>query len=86
MHIKNGLQGGNPIANIFVVIVGAIIIGVSIVLGFFAFLALSAVILVAASVIGVRSWWARRQMPRNAEQAEDVIEGEFHVVKKDKNS
>ena len=89
------MQGNNPLANIFVVIVGAIIIGVSIVLGFFAFLALSAVILVAAAVIGVRSWWARRQLPKNEEyvdinihthESSEVIEGEFHVVKKDKNS
>ncbi len=85
IHIKNGLPSGNPLANALVVIVGAIVIGVSIVLGFFAFLALSAVILVAASVIGVRAWWAGRQMPKNAEQ-DGVIEGEFHVVKKDKNS
>ncbi len=85
IHIKNGLPSGNPLANALVVIVGAIVIGVSIVLGFFAFLALSAVILVAASVIGVRAWWAGRQMPKNAEQ-DGAIEGEFHVVKKDKNS
>ncbi len=72
-------------ANALVVILGAIVIGVSIVLGFFAFLALSAIILVAASVIGVRAWWAGRQMPKKNE-SEGVIEGEFHVVKKDKNS
>lgn len=84
------MQGGNPLANILVVIVGAIIIGVSVVLGFFAFLALSAIILVAAAVIGVRVWWAKRSMPKNAEPGAGVdgefIEGEFHVVKKDKNS
>ncbi|MGI9271053.1 MAG: hypothetical protein ACR2QT_04710 [Woeseiaceae bacterium] len=90
IYIKSGTQGGNPLANILVVIVGAIIIGVSVVLGFFAFLALSAIILVAAAVIGVRVWWAQRKMPKNAEPAASVdgefIEGEFHVVKKDKNS
>ena len=90
LYIKNGLQGGNPLANILVVIVGAIIIGVSVVLGFFAFLALSAVVLVAAAVIGVRVWWAKRQIPKNAEPSPKVdgefIEGEFRVVKKDKNS
>lgn len=84
------MQGGNPLANILVVIVGAIIIGVSIVLGFFAFLALSAIILVTAAVIGVRVWWAQRKMPKNAGSSVPVdgefIEGEFHVVKKDKNS
>ncbi len=90
IYIKNGAPGGNPFANLLVVIVGAIAITVSLVLGFFAFLALSAVVLVAAAVIGIRVWWARRNMPKNAEPAASVdgefIEGEFHVVKKDKNS
>ena len=89
-YVKSGMQGGNPLANILVVIVGAIIIGVSIVLGFFAFLALSAIILVTAAIIGVRVWWAKRNMPKNVEPSAPVdgefIEGEFHVVKKDKNS
>ena len=90
IYIKNELPGGNPLANALVVILGAIVIGVSVVLGFFAFLALSAVILVAASAIGVRAWWIGRQMPKNAEpdgsKQGEYIEGEFHVVKKDKNS
>ncbi len=90
IYIKNGSPGGNPLANLLVVIVGAIVITVSLVLGFFAFLALSAVVLVAAAAMGIRLWWARRQMPRNAEPTASVdgefIEGEFHVVKKDKTS
>ena len=90
IYIKNGAPGGNPLANALVVIVGAIVITISLVLGFFAFLALSAVVLVAAAVIGIRAWWARRSMPKNAEPATtsdgQFIEGEFHVVKKDKNS
>lgn len=95
IHIKDGMPSGNPLANALVVIMGAIIIGVSIVLGFFAFLALSAVILVAASVIGIRAWWFRRQMRGNSESIKvhvksrepgGVIEGEFRVVKKDKTS
>ena len=90
IHIKSGLSSGNPLVNVLVVILGAIVIGVTVVLGFFAFLALSAIILVAASVIGVRVWWARRQMPKQAVPEDkprgDTIEGEFHVVKKDKNS
>jgi hypothetical protein len=90
IYIRNGSPGGNPLANVLVVIVGAIVITVTLVLGFFAFLALSAVVLVAAAVIGVRVWWAKRNMPNNAAPtpAEDgeFIEGEFHVVKKDKNS
>jgi len=90
IYIRNGIQGGNPLANVLVIIVGAVVIGVSVVLGFFAFVALSAVILVAASVIGVRAWWLRRKMPGNTETrrstGDEFIEGEFHVVKKDKNS
>jgi hypothetical protein len=90
IYIKNGAAGGNPLANALVVVVGAIVITVSLVLGFFAFLALSAVVLIAAAVIGIRVWWAQRKMPKNAEpvaSAEgEYIEGEFHVVKKDKTS
>ena len=90
IHIKNTTLGSNPLANVLVVIVGAIIIGVSLVLGFFAFLALSAAVLVAAVIMSIRSWWLGRKAPRQpgAERAKDgdLIEGEFHVVKRDKNS
>ena len=90
IHIKNTTLGSNPLANILVVIAGAIIIGVSLVLGFFAFLALSVVVLVAAVVMSVRSWWLGRTAPRSHSpehpKAGDLIEGEFHVVKKDKNT
>ena len=90
IHIKNASFGGGPLANLLVVIVGAIIIGVSLVLGFFAFLALSVAVLIAAAVITVRSWWLGRKRPHAADQrsteSDQFIEGEFHVVKKDKNS
>ena len=90
IHFKGGLPGSNPLANVLVIIVGAIIISISLVLGFFAFLALSAVVLVAAAVIGVRTWWLARKMPpppaSQAERSSEFIEGEFHVVKQDKNS
>ena len=90
IHIKNTTLGNNPLANVLVVIVGAIIIGVSLVLGFFAFLALSAAVLVAAVIMNIRSWWIGRKAPRqhSSERAKDgdLIEGEFHVVKRDKNS
>jgi hypothetical protein len=47
-------------------------------------------VLLAATVIGIRSWWAQRGLPDNGSAAQgaatDVIEGEFHVVKKRKNS
>jgi len=90
IYIRNGAQGSNPLANILVVLLGAIVIAVSIVLGFFAFLVLSATVLVAAAVIGVRVWWAKQHLPQNVASdiapKGDLIEGEFHVVKQDKNS
>ena len=90
IHIKNGLPGSNPLANALIVIVGAIVIGITLVLGFFAFLALSAAVLVAAAVITIRAWWIGRNAPpatnRSTAVEGDLIEGEFHVVKKDKNS
>lgn len=86
------IKNGNPIANVFVVIVGALAIGASIVLGFFAFLALSGVVLVTATVIGVRVWWISRKFRRDSTvrnnasrqaNASGVIEGEYRVVRKD---
>lgn len=91
--VKKELPAGNPIANVLVIIAGALVIGVSIVLGFFAFLALSAVVLVAAAVIGIRVWWLNRHMSRQAgagrhagqENSQGgVIEGEYRVVGKDR--
>jgi len=83
---------GNPLANLLVIIVGALAIGVSIVLGFFAFLVLSGVILVMATVIGIRLWWFNRKTQRapsaktdqsGARSTGGVIEGEYVVVDKD---
>ncbi len=92
--LHRGIPGGNPIANALVVIVGALAIGASIVLGFVAFVVLGAVLLVLGAVIGLRVWWfnrrLRRQMDAQAPPAQrarrDVIEGEYHVVKDDKTS
>ena len=90
--VKKPLSPGNPIANALVVIVGALVIGISIVLGFFAFLALGAVILVATAFVGARMWWLQRVMRNNAgandatarqRSSGGVIEGEFKVIHKD---
>ncbi len=90
--MKNSFPAGNPIANVLVVIAGALVIGASIVLGFFAFIALSGVVLVAAAIIGVRVWWLKRkiQAGQTAESSRQrkppppgVIEGEYQVVSKD---
>lgn len=89
-----GIPAGNPIANALVVIVGTLAIGVSIVLGFFAFVVLAGIVLVLGSVIAMRVWWFNRRLRKQAgnEPASQkrppggVIEGEYHVVKGDKNS
>lgn len=88
----------NPIANVLVVIAGALIVGASVVLGFFAFLALGAIVLVSAAIIGLRVWWLNRKMMRGQKrggrkpgepgepvQPGGVIEGEYRVVQKDRD-
>ena len=89
-----GIPAGNPIANALVVIVGALAIAVSIVLGFFAFVVLAGIVLVLGSIIAIRVWWLSRRLrkqagrepaPRNHAPG-GVVEGEYHVVNGDKNS
>ena len=93
-YIKRDFPAGNPIANALVIIAGALVIGISIVLGFFAFVALSAIVLVSAAVIGIRVWWLKRKLGNRgtggpastadgkARGPVDVIEGEYRVVRK----
>ncbi len=92
MH--RGIPAGNPIANALVIIVGALAIGASIVLGFVAFVVLGSIVLILGAIIGLRVWWLNRRLrkqagtevpPRNRPSG-GVIEGEYHVVKDDKNS
>ena len=87
---KRGFPAGNPIANALVVIVGALVIGASIVLGFFAFVLLTSLFIVFSAIVGLRLWWFRRKMRARAAEADrqgsdgnpkvGVIEGEYHVV------
>ena len=96
-HTPNraGFPAGNPIANFIVVIAGLLAIGISIVLGFFAIVALGSIILVAAALIGVRAWWfnykLRRQSPADRPSqprqpaTSGVIEGEYRVVDKNRD-
>lgn len=86
---RNGIPVGNPVANLLVVIVGLLTIGVSVVLGFFAFVVLSTIVLVTAATIGLRLWWFNRKMRGRAdsrhanaagEGRQAVIEGEYRVV------
>lgn len=84
----SGLPAGNPIANVFVIIVGVLAIAASLVLGFFAFVIIGSLILVMASIIGIRVWWLKRKLERRGgtheqqgrTKADGVIEGEFRVV------
>ena len=89
---RSSFPAGNPLANVLVVIAGALVIAASIVLGFFAFIALSGIVLVTAAVIGIRVWWLKRKIQRgqpvgHADQrpgsSGGVIEGEYRVVSKD---
>ncbi|MBT8091150.1 MAG: hypothetical protein KJO01_13175 [Gammaproteobacteria bacterium] len=90
---KPGFPAGNPIANIFVIIIGALAIGVSVVLGFVAFVVLGSIVAVLAAVIGLRLWWFNRKLRRQASRSESdnrsapggVIEGEFHVIDDDRD-
>ncbi|MFQ6005873.1 MAG: hypothetical protein ACE5OQ_10250 [Woeseia sp.] len=80
------LPAGGPIANIIVVVVGALIIGATIILGVFAFIALAAIILISAAVLGIRVWWLDRKKQRSGEARHSdsggnaIIEGEYRVV------
>ena len=93
--LERGFQAGNPLASALVIIVGSLVIAASIVVGFFAFLIVGSLLLVAAAVVSIRLWWFRRRMARDpafrAERPEDAgvprqtIEGEYHVVVKEKD-
>lgn len=85
------LPFSNPLANALVVLVGALAIGASIVLGFIAFVTLGSLILVLAAIIGIRVWWFNRKLARQDKAGRpdsttrgavrvEVIEGEYRVV------
>lgn len=92
---NRGFPAGNPIANALVIVVGALAIGASIILGFFAFVALSSILVILAGIVGIRLWWFKRKFRRAAGAAADVsrqphkpggvIEGEYHVVTDEKD-
>lgn len=71
-------------------LVGALVIGVSLVLGFVAFVVLGTIVTVLAAIIGIRLWWLNRKLVRGAGSgrperrpaSDQVIEGEFRVVDK----
>lgn len=86
-----GFPAGNPIANVLVIIVGALTICALVVLGFVAFVLLVSLLLVFSAIVGVRLWWLNRKLrksggtqaaPRsgNTPSSPELIEGEYHVV------
>ena len=89
IRFGNG-SAGNPLANALLLVVGALAVGAAIVLGFFAFIVLSGIVLVLAAIVGIRLWWFSRKLRGEArgpsgtreEQASSgrVIEGEYTVV------
>lgn len=90
---NRGLPAGNPIANIFVILAGALIIAVSVVLGFVAFVVLGSIVAIFAATIGVRLWWFNRKLrskggsapPTGPTKSSTYIEGEYSVVEDDRD-
>jgi hypothetical protein len=95
------LPGNSPFANVLVVVLGAVAIAVSFVIGIVAFVALAAAVVVLGAVIWLRiawlGWKSRKhggqrsqtaQTPGGQSPSNSVIEGEYHVVpgKKDEDS
>ena len=89
---KRGFPAGNPIANALVIVVGALAIGVSLVLGFFAFVILASILVIFSAFVGIRLWWFNRKLQRRQREAGThagkapggVIEGEFHVIEEER--
>lgn len=86
---RRGFPAGNPIANALVILVGALVIGASIVLGFFAFMLLASVLIVFSAIVGLRLWWFNRKLDKARDRdgrktptpGETIIEGEYRVVR-----
>lgn len=97
---NRGFPAGNPIANALVIVVGALVIAGSVVLGFFAFLVVASLVAICAAILALRAWWFRRTPGRTAGQADapqqaaadrsrtrgNVIEGEFRVIEGQKGN
>ena len=92
---NRGFPAGNPIANVLVIIVGALVIAASIVLGFMAFIILGSIILIFAAVVGIRLLWFNRKLRKagvhrvpgdgRPNSPAGVIEGEFIVVDEERD-
>lgn len=97
---NRGFPAGNPIANALVIVVGALAIAASVVLGFFAFLVVLSLLTICAVILGIRIWWFRRSLEPSARPADaapeerspnnrkngNMIEGEFRVIEGGKSN
>ena len=79
---------GNPVVNALVIVAGALAIGASVVIGFFAMIVLGSAVLILAAIVGIRLWWFRWKLRRSGafDEArkpsgfESMIEGEYTVI------
>lgn len=86
----------NPLANLLVIVVGALTIAISVVVGVVAFFALMGVVLLLAFALGVRAWWINRRISRQSRKnttpadrkvhESQTIEGEYRVVVADEKT
>lgn len=92
-QVKRQFQGkqfptGSPIANALVAVLGVVVLSLSLALGLFVFLALAGVVMVAAAVLAIRSWWHGRRVGRrvgrrksvSGDTRHQIIEGQFREV------
>lgn len=90
---KRPLNPGNPLANALVVVVGVLTIAVSLILGVVAMAILGSIVLVLASIIGIRVWWFKRKIAKQSGKhsqkpdspGPEIIEGEFRVISTDRS-
>jgi len=93
-HNKNRqFPASNPLANLLVIVVGALTIAISVVVGVVAFFALMGVVICFAAILGARAWWINRRIRAGRQQDDpqqgggahvsQTIEGEFRVVAAD---
>jgi membrane protein implicated in regulation of membrane protease activity len=73
----------NPFARALTLVVAAIVVGVSLLFGFIAFLILAGMALILVAIVAVRVWWLRRKlkagMREQSSSERDFIEGEYEV-------
>ena len=90
-YTNRHIPAGNPLANALIVIVGAIAIGASLILGVFAMIVIGCIVLVLAAIVGIRAWWMNSRFARHSRSATGkkkshdpgVIEGEYRVITAD---